>query len=349
MNKVLKYNILLFFLCCLASCRKEVGDSIDTQVPLLFQATASDVVSVTKAPAGSDIEKTDQEKLITLPFGVFGVWTDLEESSDGNIVFMESSAQKVNYNSEKYPPAWEYEPLQYWKLNKFYRFRAYHPFEGESFSLVSSTSSADNIVIEYKIIPGNDDLLVGFWSDQATIDVIQNPVVFNFQHALCGLQFKIALKNVPEIADTDEDTVTEFHIEGLIPTGTLSYSHDKSDLHIPTLNWSTSFYDSKSFFEWTGSKTFQKFDGSYAVDIFDGEDNMVFCIPQTCSSSLGPTTVHFKTAGSGDADNSATLPSITWEPGKIYTYILLVNKSDLEIKVSIKDWTEIQSSVDVYL
>ena len=115
------------------------------------------------------------------------------------------------------------------------------------------------------------------------------------------------------------------------------------------IEWIATYYDSGSYFNWTGPKVFGKYNGSNAVDIFDGASNMVFCIPQTCSSSLGATTIHFKTLGGGDADNSATLPTIKWEPGKIYVYTLLVNKSDLEVVVSIKDWKEIQSSEDVYL
>ncbi|MGN0195058.1 MAG: fimbrillin family protein [Candidatus Cryptobacteroides sp.] len=348
MKRVLTYSLLAALCClCTLSCRKDDGPAADDGA-IAFLAEAADAVPVAKAGAGDGIVKTDGKNLTGKSFGVYGVWNDLEESTGGNNVFLQSTAQEVSYNSTE--TKWEYSPVQYWKLNKFYRFRAYHPYSGDSFS-VNASSSADNILIEYNIIPGKEDLLVGFAAVEATVTNIKEKVKFDFQHALCGLQFKIALKNVPEIADGDKDFITEFHIEGLIPTGTLRYTYDPSDVHLPIIEWNATYYDSGSYFSWTGAHEFPKYNGSdNAVDIFDGTDQMVFCIPQTCSSSNDkPTTVHFKTLGGGDADNSAVLPKLEWEPGKIYIYTLLVNKSDLEVVVSIKDWKEIQSSEDVYL
>ena len=345
MNKVLKYNILAIFTLCLLSCRKtDVDEGV---FALSFNARAQDIEQEVKAVAGDGIVKTTNDNLTSRQFGVYGVWNDTQESIGGNNVFLQSTAQEVKYNSDT--KEWEYSPVQYWKLNKFYRFRAYHPYSGDSFT-VNPSSSTDNILIEYNIIPGKEDLLVGFAAVEAKVANIKEEVKFEFQHALCGLQFKIALKNVPEIADGDKDYITEFHIEGLIPTGTLRYTYDPSDVLLPIIDWIATYYDSGSYFSWTGKKEFPKYKGDNAVNIFGGTDKMVFCIPQTCSSANDkPTTVHFKTLSGGDAENSAVLPTLAWEPGKIYTYILLVNKSDLEIKVSIKDWKEIQSSEDVYL
>lgn len=347
MKRVLTYSLLAALCClCALSCRKDDGPAADDGA-IAFIAEAEDAVTVAKAGAGEGIVKTKNDNLTGKSFGVYGVWNDLVESTGGNNVFLQSTAQEVSYNNGE--SKWEYSPLQYWKLNKFYRFRAYHPYSGDSFT-VNPSSSADNILIEYNIIPGKEDLLVGFAAVEAKVANIKEKVKFEFQHALCGLQFKMALKNVPEIADGDKDSITEFHIEGLIPTGTLRYTYDPSDVHLPIIEWIATYYDSGSYFSWTGAKEFPKYDGSNAVNIFDGTDQMVFCIPQTCSSANDkPTTVHFKTLGGGDADNSAVLPTLKWEPGKIYIYTLLVNKSDLEVVVSIKDWKEIQSSEDVYL
>jgi hypothetical protein len=77
---------------------------------------------------------------------------------------------------------------------------------------------------------------------------------------------------------------------------------------------------------------------------------MVFAIPQTISSTPEKSTsVHFKTARGGAADHQATLPSITWESGKIYTYTLLIEKSDIKVLISIKDWNEVQSNENIYI
>ena len=347
MTKILKYTILALFFVCLSACRKTNTD--EEVAALSFQAEAREIEQELKSGAGEEIVKTEDAQLKAKPFGVFGVWNDMVESIGGNNVFLQSTAQEVTYNSGE--SKWQYSPLQYWKINKFYRFRAYHPYSGDSF-IVNASSSADNIMIEYNVVPGKDDLLVGFKAVEATIDNIKEKVKFEFQHALCGLQFKIALKDVPEIADTDNDYITEFYLSGLIPTGTLRYTYDPSDVKLPMIEWIATYYDSGSYFSWTGEKEFVKYNGSNAVDIFDGSDDnhLVFCIPQTCSSSVDkPTTIHFKTRGGGTADNSAALPTLKWESGKIYIYTLLVNKSDLKVVVSIKDWKEIQSSEDVYL
>ena len=86
-----------------------------------------------------------------------------------------------------------------------------------------------------------------------------------------------------------------------------------------------------------------------AFKVFDG-NGLVFCIPQTCSpADTKQTIVYFKTEKAGDAVHSAPLPPMQWEQGKIYSYTLLVNKSDLEISVSIKDWDEIQANEDLFL
>ena len=76
---------------------------------------------------------------------------------------------------------------------------------------------------------------------------------------------------------------------------------------------------------------------------------MVFAIPQRCSDPLlSGTFVHFKTAHGTQADHSAQLPDMQWEAGKIYTYTLLVKKSEVEVTVSIKDWNKVQSTLDIY-
>ena len=115
------------------------------------------------------------------------------------------------------------------------------------------------------------------------------------------------------------------------------------------IKWNATYFDDGEYYEWTGSKSFTKYNGSNATKVFDG-DGLVFCIPQTCSpAETKQTIVYFKTEKAGDAVHSAPLPKMQWEPGKIYSYTLLINKSDLEISVTIKDWDEIQANEDLFL
>lgn len=338
MKHILYYIALLLLVL---SCTKQ--DKPATGIALTFEAKAEDASFAGKAGAGQGVIQTTDSNLKDHPFGVFGVYSDVAGDENCTNVFLSSAAQQVSWNTDK----WTYDPLQYWKLNKFYRFRAYHPYSGSAFS-INAMSDVDDIFIEYAINAGKEDLLVGFQTVESTASNIKNKVRFAFKHALCALEFKIAFKNDPNIAD-GTDNLTSFHLSGLIPTGTLQYTHEDGNNLSEVIKWHATYFDDGEYYEWTGSKPFQKYNGSNATIVFDG-NGRVFCIPQTCSpSETKKTTVNFKTEKAGDAVHSAPLPNMQWEPGKIYSYTLLINESNLEISVTIKDWDVIQANEDLFL
>ncbi len=338
MKHILYYIALILLVL---SCNKQ--DKPAMGIALTFEAKAEDASLAGKAGAGEGVIQTDGSNLKDHPFGVFGVYTEAGEENGSN-VFLSSAAQQVSWNSDK----WTYDPVQYWKLNKFYRFRAYHPYSGSAFS-INAMSDVDDIFIEYAINAGKEDLLVGFQTVESTASNIKNKVKFAFKHALCALEFKIAFKNDPFIADSYTDTLTSFHVSGLIPTGTLQYTHEDGNYLSDVIKWHASYFDDGEYYVWTGSKLFPKYNGSNATRVFD-DNGLVFCIPQTCSpSETKQTIVYFKTKKAGDAVHSAPLPKMQWEAGKVYSYTLLINKSDLEISVTIKDWDEIQANEDLFL
>lgn len=333
-------SLLISSLLLAISCTKQDK----TGYSLSFDAKAVDASLAGKAGAGQGVIQTTDSNLKEHPFGVFGGYSDVAGDENCTNVFLSSAAQQVSWNTDK----WTYDPLQYWKLNKFYRFRAYHPYSGSAFS-INAMSDVDDIFIEYAINAGKEDLLVGFQTVESTASNIKNKVKFAFKHALCALEFKIAFKNDTFIEDSYTDNLTSFHLSGLIPTGTLQYTHEDGNYLSDVIKWDATYFDDGEYYEWTGSKLFPKYDGSNATKVFDG-DGLVFCIPQTCSpADTKQTIVYFKTEKAGDAVHSASLPKMQWEPGKIYSYTLLINKSDLEISVTIKDWNEIQANEDLFL
>ena len=333
-------SLLISSLLLTISCTKQDK----TGYSLSFDAKAVDASFVGKAGAGEGVIKTTDSNLSNHPFGVFGGYSDVAGDENFTNVFLSSAAQQVSWNTDK----WTYDPLQYWKLNKFYRFRAYHPYSGSAFS-INAMSDVDDIFIEYAINAGKEDLLVGFQTVESTASNIKNKVKFAFKHALCALEFKIAFKDVESIEADYTDNLTSFHLSGLIPTGTLQYTHEDGNYLSDVIKWDATYFDDGKYYEWTGSKLFPKYNRSNATTVFD-DNGLVFCIPQTCSpSETKQTTVNFKTKKAGDAIHSAPLPKMQWEPGKVYSYTLLVNKSDLEISVSIKDWDEIQANEDLFL
>ena len=338
MKHILYYIALLLLVL---SCTKQ--DKPATGIALTFEAKAEDASFAGKAGAGQGVIQTTDSNLKDHPFGVFGVYSDVAGDENCTNVFLSSAAQQVSWNTDK----WTYDPLQYWKLNKFYRFRAYHPYSGSAFS-INAMSDVDDIFIEYAINAGKEDLLVGFQTVESTASNIKNKVRFAFKHALCALEFKIAFKNDTFIENGYTDNLTSFHLSGLIPTGTLQYTHEDGNNLSEVIKWHASYFDDGEYYEWTGSKQFPKDDGS-ATTVFD-DNGLVFCLPQTCSpSETKKTTVNFKTEKAGDAIHSAPLPNMQWEPGKIYSYTLLINESNLEISVTIKDWDVIQANEDLFL
>ena len=339
----MKHRLYYISLLLLAiSCTKQ--DKPGSGFALTFEAKAVDAAFAGKASAGDGVIKTTDSNLKEHPFGVFGVYSDVAGDENCTNVFLSSAAQQVSWNTDK----WTYDPLQYWKLNKFYRFRAYHPYSGSAFS-INAMSDVDDIFIEYAINAGKEDLLVGFQTVESTASNIKNKVKFAFKHALCALEFKIAFKNDTFIENGYTDNLTSFHLSGLIPTGTLQYTHEDGNNLSEVIKWHATYFDDGEYYEWKGSKKFQKYNGSNATTVFDGK-GLVFCIPQTCSpAETKQTIVYFKTKKAGDAVHSAPLPKMQWEPGKVYSYTLLINKSDLEISVTIKDWDEIQANEDLFL
>ena len=276
-----------------------------------------------------------KDDLTKYSFGIFGGYSATEGGTLTNL-FDSDKAVKVFHDGTN----WKYNDVKYWRRNSHYRFRAYCPYEAE---VLPSTSDADNISIKYRIIDHQYDLLVAFAhrcpaTDSEGYETVNMP----FQHALSGLRFQVVFDE--SVSDGQTDRITGFHLKGLRSAGTLLYSYETGKPLNPELSWSAEYFDSTyEYYKWTGSTEFGK---DTPANIFPDNNGVVFAIPQTIEE--GKTSVHFTTAN-GAMDHTATLPEITWEPGKIYTYTLKVLKSSVEVNVGIKDWDEVQSSVEVYL
>lgn len=296
--------------------------------------------------------KTVESNLTDEPFGVYGGYSATKGAASTTNVFDNSSALKVSYNTST--SYWEYtrtgdKPKYYWKRNQYYRFRAYHPYDA---NVETGGSSVDAIQVRYRIVDEQYDLLVAFATRHPATDAEGvGRVPMNFSHALSALRFRVAFNKTVDEGTTD--VLTEFHLTGVQAAGLMKYTYKSGDYLSPVITWNADAFDSETeFYQSTAQRTFGVYKpGSVEpVDIFGSSDadNVVFAIPQTCSSEKdGSTSVHFKTKGGGDVDHTAVLPTLTWEPGKIYTYNLLIEKSSVEVVVTIKDWNEVQSTVDI--
>lgn len=327
---------------CILICGCKKDSYIERGEELSFEATQMGTKGF-----GDKITDSPNLKKDGSSFGIYGCYSPNEGGRNTTNVFDGDNAVKVTYYESD--SKWSYykddeSKKKYWKRNEHYRFRAFYPYDS---AVLESASGVDEIIINYKIEEHDSDLLVAFATRCPAQDPEGfNPVKLTFQHALAALEFKIIFADNVPAGLTDK--ITEFWMTGLHPAENLTYSHT-GDRLTPTMLWSSSYFDSKNpYYQWSGSKEFGRVGESDSVTIFDG-DGLAFVIPQECSSSKGKTQIFFRTEAGGSTLHSAELENITWVPGKIYTYTFYVNRSNIDITVSIKNWEIVQSNVDIYL
>lgn len=339
------YKNILFSgltLLFLVACHKP---SEENGVLISFASTAQSALVSTKAGAGENTVLSTTETMRSKPFGIYGLYAQDPGSETGKNVFLSTDAVSVSYRTN----SWEYDNLAYWSINQFYRFRAYHPYSGSAFNVLNS-SSVDLISIDYKVASGTEDLMFAFWKGQANEAVISQRVPMTFVHALAGLSFSIGFKNSPDVDDNRTDNITSFAVSGIIPNGTVLYTHPDGDFDAATMIWIAENYDaSTKYYQWTGSKAFHKLGVQPATPIFDGEDKVVMAIPQSSSGAKGPTKVFFTTSEGGDAVNEITLPAVQWEPGVIYSYTFIISQSKIDVEITIKDWEPVEINEDIHI
>lgn len=332
----------------LGSCTKPQGEEHGTAIGFSTR-TVSQVEGTKSNHTG---ESTTTATLQNKPFGVYGMYS-VTDGGKGTNVFDFSSPVEVRYTTEgsSTEKNWtytfsgsQYSAKKYWKRNMYYRFRAYHPYDA---TLLQSSSSADGIDIEYRVLDDSYDLLLASAKRYPANDGYGR-VQMEFKHALCALKFKIAFKETVTPSDYT-DNIIHFYIKGLNAYGHLNYTGFGKD---EAFNWQGTFNSQDKLYEWTGDKTFGVKGPVEPTDILDSNEYF-FAIPQTCSDPAnGPTSIHLytrKSGGDNEIDHTVNLQPLKWEAGKIYTYTLLVNKSDIEVSVTIEPWLTKQVPVDIYL
>ena len=332
----------------LGSCTKPQGEEHGTAIGFSTR-TVSQVEGTKSNHTG---ESTTTATLKNKSFGVYGMYS-VTDGGKGTNVFDFSSPVEVRYTTDiiSNETNWtytfsgsQYSAKKNWKRNMYYRFRAYHPYDA---TLLQSSSSADGIDIEYRVLDDSYDLLMASAKRYPANDGYGR-VQMVFNHALCALKFKIAFKETVT-PSTYTDNIIHFYIKGLNAYGHLSYTGFGKD---EAFNWQGTFNSQDKLYEWTGDKTFGVKGTVAPTDILESTEYF-FAIPQTCSDPAnGPTSIHLftkKSGGDNEIDHTVNLQPLKWEAGKIYTYTLLVNKSDIEVSVTIEPWLTKQVPVDIYL
>lgn len=325
------YTYILFsIIVLLVSCGKE---SVPEGDYIAFSGEATQASLVTKT------EKMDSKaELQSESFGIYGFRSANDQAGFQN-VFETTAAEEVSHNGTE----WTYSPKQKWIRSNYYRFRAFWPYTAR----INEASNANLLAIDYSTETEQYDLLLAYSTRYpVTEGVSRVPMVFN--HALAGISFKI------KFADSSDgtDAVTDFYLTGLSPTGTLLYGIDDSDADTETdkrdFNWISTYVDTESkLLTWEGEKPFSS---TVTATVYN-EDGLKFVIPQVPSSAVGNETyVNFYTKNAGsNALHRAQIPNTEWEAGKIYIYTITVKGAKITLTVDIKDWTALDSNIDINL
>lgn len=322
---------LLSFMVILAGCRRE---SVPEGNYIVFSGEA------TQAPLITKTDKMDSNaELQSESFGIYGFRSANDETGFQN-VFETTAAEEVSHNGTE----WTYSPKQKWIRSNYYRFRAFWPYDAR----INEASNANLLAIDYSTETEQYDLLMAYSTRYpVTEGVGRVPMVFN--HALAGISFKV------RFADSSDgtDAVTHFYLTGLSPTGTLLYGIDDSDPDIEKdktdFNWISTYVDTESkLLAWNGTP--KSFSSTDTATVYD-EDGLRFVIPQIASSAAGKETyVNFYTQNAGNsALHRAQIPTTEWEPGKIYIYTITVKGAKIILTIDIKEWTTLDSNIDINL
>jgi hypothetical protein len=109
------------------------------------------------------------------------------------------------------------------------------------------------------------------------------------------------------------------------------YGEDGTNATVHDFRWIPIYTDNSSkLFEWTGSKMFT---ASTAATLFDN-DGVIFIVPQAIT---GTTSLNFTTQKGGSALHTATLLATTFEPGKIYSYTIVIKGAKISLTVDVED------------
>ncbi len=297
-----------------------------------FGVAAVPSVADTKADLGYEQVTTATLRTVGESFGIYGYYSSSANGSGTN-VFETNAAKEVTYNGS----VWTYSPVQYWRRNMHYRFRAFWPYGATQ---LEAMSNADNITIEYKIDEHKYDLMFAYATRYPANEGYEK-VPMEFHHALSGVRINVGF-NPATVAAGKTDRVTEFYVKGIAASGHVNFDGTEPELD----DWTTLFDGSYNHYQWSGSEQFGVEGGTPGVVNILGDDeakNLFFAIPQRITA--GETIVHFKTQGGNQVDHAVALPSIDWKPGKIYNYNFLINESDITVTVTIKPWVIKSSTV----
>ena len=330
--------LFVVFASLLVGCGKNPVPSADeTDGAILFgvQQMGLSTKALSTAPDDANYLIADGNQI-----GVFGTWTSPESVSTDVFSKIPITCKEESAGVFK----WEYSPLKYWRKNGFYDFSAIFPYTANC----QYGTNGNKLVASYSMHAENYDLMVASATRDLSAVDDTSPVNLTFQHAMAAVRFVFC-----KGSEANNYYLDTFQLEYLHAVGILVYNGGTVTVN----NWNPAQFRSPTVLEWSAEGDLSK-----RISIPDNysdypKDEWHYVIPQHLRYDDGShPTVYFSVHVNDDTTPVyTTLPlpetydngqDVVWEPGKMYTYYILIQPSKAYITVQVTPWDSYYVAVD---
>lgn len=345
--------ILLTALLTLAGCAQET-DMFPEPSPVYETPISWSIESEeTRALANNNLLQSLCTPLTDGSNESVGVWGDYTKESDNNVENVkEFIATPLTYIPGSFN-SWEYPgEAKYWETPAVYDFRACYPQR----LFTSLMTQMDATIFQggpINTMVLQEDLLVAATQVDTRTANLSEPVKLNMQHIFAAVKFKVkaAYGFTPAVDEAVTSCWMQNNSNGtdlFSPAGYLVHSGNSS----PEITWHLYESSSAPMYVWKH----QGVDFGIENTLYTSNDGMegeeythnngwLLVVPQTVKAGTLDFCYTLKNAGSQVF--SVSIPSITYEHGKQYTYMLEIRGAEVELRLTIRPWNHLDSSHDI--
>ena len=266
-------------------------------------------------------------------FGVFGNYKNAEGLEFGSNWF---DNVQVKYSSKD--TKWTYSPVQYWLPQGHIDFLAYAPYDSKYNKKVTN----DNQKLEFTVDPDikkQKDLL---WANSKNQKKTNNPVTFNFNHALAKIGYTVKTN----VVGTTTITLNKITLAGSTTDPAAGAFYTKGTIDLSKTNGASDLWTNQQ-----GEQKFTWFDGSQSLTststFNNSETDYLFVIPQNFSTETDKLyvivdyTITYNTGAEATMTNqvSKSLP-YNFKQGKAYMINLTVGLTPIQFEAEVTPWTD---------
>ena len=360
-------NIVWFSAMCLVGCSGSGEEVLPTpsdpeKLPILWHVQSPDAVE-SKALINNNeaLQQACNPDVGGESIGIWGVYkaeayTFLEFDAVPLTYAVKTTGQTLNPSH-----MWNYPgDNKLWEPGAQYTFRACFPM-----ALMQDIMSEINPDIIQGMVTTTTmqtDLLAASAFVQATVENITKPVQLEMKHLLSGLKFGVRAKS--GYTPNNAEKVNSCWLENKDDDGTLfstsGYLVYSGVVDSETIQWTKSGSSSNKMYYWKhkdgisiplssespASLYVNDSEDTTPGDVYCNNEHWVLVIPQKNDGSL---YFGYTLSNAPGLEFRVPIPSITYEPGKLYNYVLEISGADAKITLTIADWNQLDSSFNIVL